>query len=227
MPSSSSDSSSNPTQIIEHIVLLKVRPSAAPSAVTAMLRNLNSLVSLEPVLHISAGPISRCRSTSASLTFTHILHSRHRSKPHLTSYANHPTHVTVVSNYVRPIVDDVMAVDWVADNFSGSAAVPPGSAMRLTVLKLKEGAAEKRGKSEVMRGIKEKFPSIEQLSVGENFSPERAKGYSIGAIAVLKGVAGLDSEWNEQKDKVINMEFVDDVVVLDYLVPPTVKLASL
>lgn len=130
-----------------------------------------------------------------------------------------------------------MAIDWVADDFSGAAVVPPGAAVRLTVLKLKEEAGE-RGKSEVLavvKGIKDKFGTIEQLTVGENFSPGRAKGFSIASIAVLKGAKelealGAESESeaaNVEKDKV--REFLDDVVVLDYAVPvpASVQPASL
>ncbi|KAK6152001.1 hypothetical protein DH2020_014636 [Rehmannia glutinosa] len=228
---SSSDSHSNPNQIIEHIVLFKVKPDADPSAVNAMITNLNGLISLDPVIHISAGPVSRCRSNS--LAFTHMLHSRYRSKTDLVSYSDHPTHVSVVSNYVKPIIEDILAVDWVADDLSGSAIVSPGSALRLTVLKLKESAGES-GKNEVLgvvRGIKEKFPSIEHLTAGENFSPGRAKGFSICSIAVFKGMKELeelDSESelaNEQKDKV--REFLDGVLVLDYAVAASVQAASL
>lgn len=228
---SSSDSHSNPNQIIEHIVLFKVKPETDPSAVNAMITNLNGLISLDPVLHITAGPVSRCRSNS--VTFTHMLHSRYRSKTDLTAYSEHPTHVSVVSNYIKPIIDDIMAVDWVAEDFSCAEDVPPGSAMRLTILKLKDGAGE-GGKSEVLRvvrGIREKFPSIEQLTAGENFSPGRAKGFSICSIAVFKGMKELeelDSESelaNEQKDKV--REFLDGVLVLDYAVAASVQTASL
>ncbi|KAL2553800.1 Stress responsive alpha-beta barrel domain protein [Forsythia ovata] len=219
MLSSNSDSS----QFVEHVVLFKVKPDADPSAVNAMISNLNGLTSLDPVFHLKAGPIARTRSSS--LSFTHMLHSRHRSKPDLGSYSDHPAHISVVTNYVRPIIDDVMAVDWVSDDITGSLTVPPGSAMRVTFMKLKEGV-EESGKNEILKvvkGIKQKFPSIEQLSVGENFSPGRAKGFSIGSIAVFKGVnelEALDSESelaNEQKDKV--REYLDGVLVLDYVVP--------
>jgi hypothetical protein len=228
---SASDSPSNPNQIVEHIVLFKVKHDADPSAVNAMVTNLNSLISLDSVLHISTGPVSRCRSNS--LTFTHMLHSRYRSKTDLATYSDHPTHVSVVSNYVKPIIDDIMAVDWVADDFTGSVDVSPGSALRLTVMKLKEGAGE-IGKAKVLgtvTGIKEKFPSIKQLTAGENFSPGRAKGFSICSIAVFDGAKELEelesqSELaNEQKDKV--REFLDGVLVLDYAVEASVQTASL
>ena len=58
--------------------------------------------------------------------------------------------------------------------------------------------------------------------MGENFSPARAKGYSIASLAVLPGVSeleGLDSKQelaNVEKDKV--REHLESVIVLDYVV---------
>ncbi|KAG6428567.1 hypothetical protein SASPL_112819 [Salvia splendens] len=210
-------SSSAPSHIIEHVVLLKAKPSADPSAVNDMIRNLNGLATLDSVLHISAGPVSRCRSST--LTFTHMLHSRYRSKSDLASYTDDPVHVAVVAGYVKPVVDDVMAVDWVAEDFSGPVAVPPGAALRLTVMKVKDES----GKGEVLemaRGIKGKFDAIEQLTAGENFSPERSKGFSIASIAVVKELEalGVVSE--------VVSEHLDDVVVLDCAVPASVPAAA-
>ncbi|GFP79484.1 hypothetical protein PHJA_000091900 [Phtheirospermum japonicum] len=218
---SSSDSHSNPSanQIIEHFVLFKVKPDADPSAVDAMIANINGLISLQMVIHLAAGPVSGCRSNS--LTFTHMLHSRYRSKADLATYKDHPAHVNVVSNYVKLIIDDIMAVDWVVDDFPGPAVVSPGSAVRLTVLKVKEGAGESEV-VKVLRGIKEKFPSIEQLTVGDNFSPETAKGFSICSIAVLKGMKELEELDAETETEV--RELVDGVLVLDYTVPVTVTV---
>ncbi|KAL3623610.1 hypothetical protein CASFOL_032426 [Castilleja foliolosa] len=212
---SSSDSHSNPStnQVIEHIVLFKVKPDADPSAVNAMITNIHGLSSLGLSIHLAAGPVSRCLSNS--LSFTHMLHSRYRSKADLVSYLEHPAHVNVVSNYVKPIVDDIMVVDWVADNFSGPVVVSPGSAVRLTVLKAKEGA-EESGKNEVLRRVKEKLHSIEQLTAGENFSPGKAKGFSICSIAILNGTMELGELGLETETKI--EELVDGVLVLDYTV---------
>ncbi|XP_047950498.1 stress-response A/B barrel domain-containing protein UP3-like [Salvia hispanica] len=210
-------SSSAPSQIIEHVVLLKAKPSADPSAVNDMIRNLNGLATLDSVLHISAGPVSRCRS--AALAFTHMLHSRYRSKSDLDSYTGDPVHVAVVAGYVKPVVDDVMAVDWVAEDFSGPVAVPPGAALRLTVMKVKDESV----KGEVLgiaRGMEGKFDAIEQLTAGENFSPERSKGFSIASIAVVKELEALGAV-----PEVVS-EHLDDVVVLDYAVPASVPAAA-
>ncbi|GAA0169433.1 hypothetical protein LIER_40757 [Lithospermum erythrorhizon] len=228
---SSVNMSSSARQFIEHIVLFKIEPEVDPSKVNSMLSNLNNLVSLSTVLHLSAGPILRQRG-SATLAFTHMLHSRYSTKPDLDSYSKHPSHVSVVGDYVKPIVSDVMAVDWVASDVVGEVPLPPGSALRVTFTKLKDNVGED-GKEEILgviRGIKGKFPDIHQLTLGENFSPERAKGFSIASIAVFKGVnelEGLENESemaNAEKDKV--RDSLDGVLVIDYVVPAS-QTASL
>ncbi|XP_019192668.1 PREDICTED: stress-response A/B barrel domain-containing protein UP3-like [Ipomoea nil] len=204
------------SQIVEHVVLFKVKPDVEAAKVNDMIGKLNGLGSLPQVAHIAAGALLRARSSS--LSFTHMLHCRYRSKSDLADYSAHPDHVAVVKGYVLPICEDIMAVDWIPDCFSGPIKVPAGSAIRATFLKLKESVGENE-KNEVLRvnkGIKEKFPSIEQLCVGENFSPARAKGYSIGSIAVVRGVSELET-LNEAKDTV--EEFLDDVLAVDFAVP--------
>lgn len=117
-----------------------------------------------------------------------------------------------------------MAVDWVVNDLAGPVAPPDGSAMRVTFLKMKEGLGEKeKGQVlEVVGGIGSKFPSIKQLTFGENFC-DRAKGYSIASLAVFPGLSeldGLDSNSelvNSQKDKA--RDFLESVLVLDYVIP--------
>ncbi|CAI0387691.1 unnamed protein product [Linum tenue] len=212
-----------PPETIEHIVLFKVKESAEPSRVQSMLSSLNALVSLDPVLHLSAAPIHRLKSSP--FPFTHLLHSRYASKDDLKAYAVHPSHVTTVKECVLPVCEDVMAVDWIAQDLQGPVVPPPGSAVRLSFLKLKESsAAEAKGEIlGVIGEVKDKFEEIQQLTVGENFSPERAKGYSIASLAVFPGVGEIDSldakgeMVNSEKDKV--REHLESVIVLDYVVP--------
>ncbi|WVZ11822.1 hypothetical protein V8G54_016352 [Vigna mungo] len=205
---------------VEHIVLFKVKEETEASKVSEMVNGLGSLLSLDTVLHLSVGPLLRNRSSS--LTFTHMFHTRYKSKEDLQAYSAHPSHVTVVKENVLPIVDDIMTVDWVADGLS-NLVPPPGSALRVSFLKLKEGAAgdEVLG---VVRGIPENFKQISEFSFGENFSPVRAKGFSIASLAVFAGpteLEAVDSNQelvNYQKDKVRDQ--IDSVVVVDYVVPP-------
>ncbi|XP_059633202.1 stress-response A/B barrel domain-containing protein UP3 [Cornus florida] len=211
------------TQIIEHIVLFKVKPDTDPSKVTAMVNGLNALSSLPQVLHLTTGPLLRNRSSA--FTFTHMLHSRYNSKDDLNAYTAHPSHLAVVGESVRPICEDIMAVDWVVDDLSSPLVPRSGSAMRVTFLKLKECLEEKE-KGEILGvigGIKERFGSIDQLSLGENFSPARAKGFSIASIALFPGLSeleALDSNVelvNAEKEKV--RDLLESVIVLDYVIP--------
>lgn len=212
------------TQPIEHVVLFKVKDGLDSSKVNDMLTGLNGLISLDQVLHLTAGPILRNRSSSS--TFTHLLHSRYPSKEDLSIYSAHPAHMNVVKQFVLPICDDIMAVDWVADALKGPVVAPPGSALRLTLLKLKENLGEevKSEILEVIAGLREKLGPNVQLTVGENFSPARAKGFSIASIAIFPGpneleAAASDQEMVElQKEKV--REYLESVIVVDYVVPP-------
>ena len=70
----------------------------------------------------------------------------------------------------------------------------PGSALKVSFLKLKEGLGDgvRDEVSGVVGGIKDRFGGIRQFSYGENFSPARAKGFSIASIAVFDGKDELD-----------------------------------
>lgn len=209
-------------QIIEHVVLFKVKDETEPSNVTAMVSRINSLASLPEVLHFAAGPAHRFRSSS--LAFTHMLHARYKSRPDLDAYTTHPSHVSVVKAN-DPFCDDAMALDWLADDLQGDLVLPPGSAVRVTFLKLKENSSDdvKQEILGLLRGIKDKFSEISQFSCGENFSPGRAKGFSIGLVAVFPGIRELEAvDSNEElmkyeKDKI--GEHVESEMVIDYVVP--------
>lgn len=234
-PYSSSAPSFSPikmsAQIIEHIVLFRVKPETDPSKIDSMMTGLNGLTSLNQVLYLTAGLV--LRNQSSAFAFTHMLHSRYKTKEDLAAYSDHPDHLGVVRQRVLPICEDIMAVDWVASGLDGPVVPPSGLAMRVTFLKLKEGSGDNE-KNEVLAaiaGIKETFPAIEQMSFGENFSPARAKGFSIASIAILPGASELEalkssSELiNLQKDKV--REFLESVIVLDYAIPQHQQSASL
>jgi hypothetical protein len=211
--------------IIEHFVLFKVKPDTDPSKISAMVNGLNSLSSLDSVVYINAGDVIRSfisTPVTSSLTFTHMLHSRYKSKEDLAAYAAHPAHVSVVTESIRPIIDDLMAVDFVAD---APVNPIPGSVMRVSLFKLKDGLGEKE-KSEVLGVIEEfknQIKASDEFSFGGNFSPERAKGFSIVSLAVLNGLSDLDAvETNKEKLK----DLVDSVVTLDYMIPK-IQSASL
>ena len=220
-----SSSSSAPSQIIEHVVLFKVKDETGPEKVAGMMSGLNGLTSLDQVLHLSAGPIHRNRSSA--FKFTHMLHSRYSSKEDLSAYSGHPSHVSVVKESVLPICEDLLAVDWVAGNLSGPVEPRPGSAMRLTFMRLNEGLGDEE-KEKVLGAVgevKDSLGSLDQMTYGENFSPARAKGFSIASIAIFPGLNELEAldsipeVVQLQKDKV--RDLLDHVIVIDYVVPPS------
>nr|XP_043636765.1 stress-response A/B barrel domain-containing protein UP3 [Erigeron canadensis] len=210
--------------IVEHVVLFKVKPDVDSSKVAAMVNGLNGLTSLDLTVHLSAGQLLRSRSSA--LTFTHILHSRYKSKEDLRTYGGHPEHVRVVTENIKPIIDDIMAVDWISN--SAVSPIKPGSAMRVSFLKLKEnlGENEKNEVLDVIGGIKNEFKSIQELSVGENFSHDRAKGFTIASIAVLPAPADLEALDSNANAELVNLQkqkvkdHIEGVVVVDYVVPP-------
>jgi hypothetical protein len=217
-------SSSTPPQTIEHIVLFKVKENIDPTQINTMIHSLNRLISLDSVLHLTAGALYRTKSSP--IPFTHVLHSRYSSKENLSAYALHPTHVQVVKESVLPICDDIMAVDWVTGDLNGGdSLVPPsGSAIRLTFLKLKEGLGDEV-KDEILgviQGIKDTFGGIDHISCGENFSPARAKGYSIASLAVFRGLSELEAVDSEKElanlEKAKVRDYLESVMVLDYVV---------
>ncbi|XP_006395416.2 stress-response A/B barrel domain-containing protein UP3 [Eutrema salsugineum] len=108
----------------------------------------------------------------------------------------------------------------------GNKLLPPsGSVVKIIFLKLKESIPDE-AKSEILdliKGLDEKFPGIGQITVGENFSPAQAKGFSIALIAFFKDLAELESVdshtklVNSQKEKV--RDCLDSTIVVEFLVP--------
>lgn len=101
-----------------------------------------------------------------------MLLTRYRSMDYLRQYRVDHEHVGLRMENVKPIIDDVMAVDWISNS------TKPGSAMRVAFLKLKDSLSENE-KAEVLElvgGIRGQFEMIEQFSSGDKFSHNRAKG---------------------------------------------------
>ncbi|XP_074573553.1 stress-response A/B barrel domain-containing protein UP3-like [Curcuma longa] len=210
---------------VEHVVLFKFRDFADQFKIDAVMSGVRSLMSLDVVAHITAGPVLSHRSAAAG--FTHLLHGRYRSKDDLAAYSAHPAHVAVVEELGRPILEDILAVDWVAD-LDGPMAPPPGSAMRLTLAKPKEGAESelKEMLAKAKASALASAPTVgTQVSFGENFSPVRAKGYGVGLLAVFPSLEELDAMDAREKNRVDSLEekfkpLLESSIVLDFVVPP-------
>ena len=95
--------------MVEHIVLFKVKEGTPIDAVTAMTDGLGELKNRVPgILDLSVGTNFSDRSKG----FTHGLVVRFRDRASLNEYIPHPAHQEVVQGLIRPIVDDVLAVDY-------------------------------------------------------------------------------------------------------------------
>ena len=224
--------SQSQSEAIEHIVLFKVKDEAEPSKVKAWLDALNGLSSLDQVAQLTAAPLIQTTTTASSATslnFTHILHSRYNSKQDLKAYIIHPRHESAVKDHGLLIVQDIMAFDWVAPDLH-LAVTPkpkPGSAIRVSFFKLKEEEEDVK-KTEILGVLKEtkdglllgQQKQISEFSYGENFSPERSRGYSLAYLAVFPGHRELEDsneELGKLKDKF--KDFVESEVVVDFLIP--------
>lgn len=95
--------------MIEHIVLFKVKAGTPLEAVTAMMNGLKALPSAVPgIVSLSVG----ANFTDRNKGFTHGLVVRFQDKAALDGYIPHPAHREVVEKLIRPITDDVLAVDY-------------------------------------------------------------------------------------------------------------------
>ena len=95
--------------MIEHIVLFKAKPSAAPVQLAAMLKLLVSLKEKIPgIVQASAGANFSARSQG----YTHGFVVRFTDRAALESYQPHPSHQEVVTGHVRPLTDAVLTLDY-------------------------------------------------------------------------------------------------------------------
>ncbi|PON54841.1 hypothetical protein PanWU01x14_192070, partial [Parasponia andersonii] len=65
-----SNMSSSPK--IEHVILFKIKDNAEPSEVNNTVNLINGMSSLNEVLHLTAAPLLRVRSSIPSLAFTRV-----------------------------------------------------------------------------------------------------------------------------------------------------------
>ncbi|MFS7919298.1 putative stress responsive alpha-beta barrel [Helianthus anomalus] len=126
-------------QIVEHIVLLSVKPDIDYTKV----ENVGKIL----------------QSTSTSPNFSHIIHCRFRSTDDLQTYNQHPKHLSVLKN-TQPLLDDFIVVDFLSNRSCDS--LKPGSAMRVTLLKLKEDLVEHE-KGKLVEELKSQFKRTDDI----------------------------------------------------------------
>lgn len=95
--------------MVEHLVLFKVKSDAGEDAIQAMQGALLGLKDAIPgILDISVG----ANFSERSQGFTHGLLVRFQDRSALDVYIPHPAHEDARNNYILPIVEDVLVVDY-------------------------------------------------------------------------------------------------------------------
>lgn len=95
--------------MIEHIVLFKWQPTAVPESVTAAMSALAAMPGQIPVIMALSYGENFCDRAQG---FTHGLVVRFADRAALDQYQNHPVHQAIVQSQIKPIVSDVLAMDY-------------------------------------------------------------------------------------------------------------------
>lgn len=97
--------------LIEHIVLLKLKDGVTSEQVKALMDGLNELKEHIPgMMEVSGGYNNSPEGKNAGFNFGFIVRFKDSSARDL--YIPHPNHQELAKKLVRPIVDDVLVLDY-------------------------------------------------------------------------------------------------------------------
>ncbi|MGK7924002.1 MAG: Dabb family protein [Spirulina sp.] len=95
--------------MIEHIVLFKWQESASSEAIATAIAALQDMQGKIPsIVDLSCGENFSDRARG----YTHGLVVRFRDRAGLETYQPHPFHQDIIKNLIKPIVAEVLAVDY-------------------------------------------------------------------------------------------------------------------
>ncbi|NET84277.1 MAG: Dabb family protein [Moorea sp. SIO1F2] len=96
--------------MIEHIVLFKWKEDASADAIALAINGILALKDQIPgIVELSCGEnFSPLRSQG----FQHALRVQLLDCDALSTYADHPVHQAVIEKYIKPILGDIIAVDY-------------------------------------------------------------------------------------------------------------------
>ncbi|XP_062087052.1 stress-response A/B barrel domain-containing protein DABB1-like [Humulus lupulus] len=204
------------SQNIEHVILFKLKDDAEPSEVKAAVNKIKGLQTIDEVLYLTAAPLRS--SSNSSLAFTHVSHSRFRSTSELSAYGVHPLHLRMKKED-NHLIDDVLAVDWFTNEFGGDhVTVPPGSGVRVTLWKLKEGLGDET-RSEILEGMRKikEGEEVTEFTYGVNFS-DRGKGFSMAILTVFRSESELEAADDANQYEKFK-DYLDTTLVIEFVVP--------
>jgi len=97
--------------MIEHIVLLKLKDGVTEDKTKAMMDGINDLKKVIPgIMDVSGGYNNSPEGKAGGFTFAFIV--KFKDAKSRDGYVPHPEHVKLAQTLVRPIVDDVIVVDY-------------------------------------------------------------------------------------------------------------------
>ncbi|CAI5533823.1 unnamed protein product [Closterium sp. Naga37s-1] len=206
-----------------------VKPNTPPSAVAAMVNGLRALSSAPGVLFLAVGSALPIPPALAAYTpqspWTHALLGRYESRDALQAYAGSEEHVKVVEGCIKPIISDILAVDWETDvpadaaaSASASAAADAGasrlpfSVIHSVVMELGPSAtANPTAIPTMVSSLKShvgEIPGLHEVSIGENFAPARAKGFTWGYAGYHADEAALRVYAGDERHQQVMAEAV-------------------
>ena len=95
--------------MVEHLVLLKFAEDATPEQIDAFMAGAKGLQGkIDGIVDLTVGP----NFTDRSQGHTHGVCVRFRDRAALEHYLPHPEHVDVVENYIKPIADNIIVLDY-------------------------------------------------------------------------------------------------------------------
>ncbi len=98
--------------MIVHMVLFKWKEEASSESIIAAIEALRRLKNKIPsIIDLSCGK----SFTDRSQGFQHGLVVKFRDKNGLEEYIPHPAHQEVVQNLIKPILADIIALDYEAE----------------------------------------------------------------------------------------------------------------
>jgi hypothetical protein len=97
--------------MIEHIVLLKLKDGVSEDKMEALLAGLNDLKKVIPgMLEVSGGYNNSIEGKANGFNYGFIV--KFKDSTSRDGYVPHPEHIKLAQTLVRPIVDDVIVLDY-------------------------------------------------------------------------------------------------------------------
>ena len=97
--------------MLEHLVLFKFKQDASTAQINEAISQLQQLPSkIDDIVELSCGKNFSDRSQG----FEYGLRVLLKDKDALERYQKHQSHVSVVENKVKPILESILAVDYIS-----------------------------------------------------------------------------------------------------------------